>query len=307
MALPALSADVRFDSGFIAGDEVSAHYDPMIAKLIVRGRTRALAINKLHSALGELEIAGLITNVEFLRDVCKNTIFMSGKVGTDFITKQKDTLLAKTPIDPEIYIQAALSSLLTETATQGGHNNSSKAFQPGWHSAGQSCDFELIPIFGDGKTDTKGTRVNVRQLRAGLFDVSVHGVDYHSITCAYDSHTRTLTSFLPQTRLETRVIQSNGSLTLFHQGQQYRMEHATPKWVQKALGIKDDSHSILTPMPCKILRVDAQVGDSVKKNQTLVVIESMKMETVIKSPQDGVISRVVHQQGVSCTVDEQSP
>jgi len=51
-------------------------------------------------------------------------------------------------------------------------------------------------------------------------------------------------------------------------------------------------------MPCKILRVDVKPGDKVKKDQTLLVIESMKMETVIRSPGEGlVVKRVVHGAG----------
>ena len=52
-------------------------------------------------------------------------------------------------------------------------------------------------------------------------------------------------------------------------------------------------------MPCKVLRMDVKEGDVVKKDQVLAVIESMKMETVIRSPVDGVIARVVRKEGVS--------
>ncbi|CAL8583602.1 hypothetical protein XPA_009223 [Xanthoria parietina] len=53
-------------------------------------------------------------------------------------------------------------------------------------------------------------------------------------------------------------------------------------------------------MPCKILRVEVEQGQQVKKEQVLVVIESMKMETSIRSPQDGIVSKIVHQQGELC-------
>ena len=90
-----------------------------------------------------------------------------------------------------------------------------------------------------------------------------------------------------------------GKLFIFQQGQQYRLESVAPHWLAEALGVKDAVHSVLAPMPCKILRVEVKSGDSVKKDDALVVIESMKMETTIRSPQDGSISRLVHQEGVS--------
>jgi 3-methylcrotonyl-CoA carboxylase alpha subunit len=57
---------------------------------------------------------------------------------------------------------------------------------------------------------------------------------------------------------------------------------------------------VLAPMPCKVLRVEVKEGQTVKRDQPLVVIESMKMETVIRSPVDGVVKRVVHGKGDLC-------
>jgi len=70
--------------------------------------------------------------------------------------------------------------------------------------------------------------------------------------------------------------------------------------MEKALGIKDITNSVLAPMPCKVLRVMVSEGASVLRDQALVVIESMKMETTIRSPHDGIVSKVVHQQGELC-------
>jgi 3-methylcrotonyl-CoA carboxylase alpha subunit len=64
--------------------------------------------------------------------------------------------------------------------------------------------------------------------------------------------------------------------------------------------MKSTENSVLAPMPCKVLRVEVKEGQEVKKNQALVIIESMKMETVIRSPQDGKVSKVVHKAGDMC-------
>ena len=53
-------------------------------------------------------------------------------------------------------------------------------------------------------------------------------------------------------------------------------------------------------MPCKVLRVDVSAGDKVVKDQVLAVVESMKMETVIRSPVEGIVKRVVHGAGDMC-------
>ena len=299
MQTPPISDTVRIDAGFAAGDEVSAHYDPMIAKLIVIGPSRTIAIQKLHAALEQYEIAGLVTNVEFLKRVCKNATFLAGDVETGFISKQKEDLFAEVPIAPEVYAQAALGSFyLSALASQDGRT-SSPIPQPGFISASQNRSFTFIPKRNDGKSEVAETKVHLKRLDTGLFDITIDETTYHSVASSWDSTSRTVTSFFPHTRLETRLINHEDTLTLFQQGEQYRLQPATPTWLEKALGIKDTAHSVLAPMPCKILRVEAKAGDRVKKDQVLVVIESMKMETAIRSPQDGLISRVVHQQGVS--------
>ena len=299
MQTPPISDTVRIDAGFAAGDEVSAHYDPMIAKLIVNGPSRTIAIQKLHAALEKYEIAGLVTNVEFLKRACKNAAFLAGDVETGFISKEKDDLFAKVRIAPEVYAQAALGSFYLSALASQDDRTSSPIPQAGFISTSQDRSFTFIPKRNDGNSDVEETKVHLKRLDTGLFNITINGTSYHSVASSWDSTSRTITSFFPHTRLETRLIDHEDILTLFQQGEQYRLQLATPKWVEKALGIKDTAHSVLAPMPCKILRVEAKAGDRVQKDQALVVIESMKMETVIRSPQDGVISRVVHQQGVS--------
>ncbi len=304
---PVITDTVRVDAGFVAGDEVSSHYDPMIAKLIVRGSTREIAVQKLHAALNEYEIAGPITNVEFLKRVCETPAFIAGDVETGFISKWRKDLFSRATIVPEVYAQAALGTFLLEVATLHSGKANSFGKQSGFISNRQCRLFHFIPYGADGTTDATETVVELEHLSTGLFDVKVDGITYSLVASQWDSSNLRITSFFPHTRIETRIVNDGGNLTLFQQGQQYRLRCATPKWIEKALGIKDIAHSVLAPMPCKILRVQVAEGDIVKKDQPLVVIESMKMETVIRSPQDGVVSRVVHEQGVSLDIYHQFP
>ena len=307
MRTPISTSTVRVDAGFVAGDEVSSHYDPMIAKLIVRGATRDIAIQKLHAALTEYEIAGPITNVEFLKKVCETPAFIAGDVETGFISKWRKDLFDQVIIAPEVYVQAALGMYLLEATTFQNGKANPPGIRAGFMSNLHGRLFHFIPNRADGTTDAAETVVELKHISTGLFDVKVDGNAYNSVASQWDSSNLRITSYFPHTRLETRIISDGGNLTLFQQGQQYRLRCATPKWIEKALGIKDIAHSVLAPMPCKILSVQVAEGDIVKKDQPLVVIESMKMETVIRSPQDGVVSRVVHRQGVSLEVDHWFP
>ena len=76
---------IRVDSGFRAGDEVTHFYDPLLAKLIVHGELRELAIQKMQAALREFVVHGVTTNIDFLQDVLMHEDFAAGNVSTKWV------------------------------------------------------------------------------------------------------------------------------------------------------------------------------------------------------------------------------
>jgi len=91
---------VRLDTGVVEGDEVSVFYDPMLAKLIVRGADRPSALQLLRRALGQWETVGVPTNVPFLQRVLGTNAFANADVHTAFIEQHKDVLLPAAPPTP---------------------------------------------------------------------------------------------------------------------------------------------------------------------------------------------------------------
>ncbi|KAF2469350.1 methylcrotonoyl-CoA carboxylase subunit alpha mitochondrial precursor [Lindgomyces ingoldianus] len=313
---PKPSSTVRIDAGFVTGDEVSSHYDPMIAKLIVQGPTRKAAIQKLHSALEEYEVAGPTTNIEFLKRICVSPDFIAGNVETGYIQKHHSELFTPEPPPPEVYAQAALGLILQEISSFQGGGSDPFATPPvtaaGFGTGYQLREYNLVEVAADGKTPPIPTTAQILQTAPSKFNITVAGQTYQNVASSFTPSTSTLTTFYPHTRLSTTIIPIPSSppltsfaaaattFTLFQGGRQYRLALALPKWAEKALGVKDETNSVLAPMPCKVLRVEVREGEVVKRDQPLVVIESMKMETVIRSPVDGVVGRVVHGVGDLC-------
>ncbi len=300
ISTPSASPTVRIDAGFVAGDEVSSHYDPMISKLIVSGPTRLAALHKLRAALEAYEIAGPVTNIEFLKKLCMSPDFIAGDVETGYIPKHHDELFTRITTPPEVFAQAALGVILEERLQMP----SAPLFilptsMVGFGSGFQVRELSLVVDYADGKESPSPTRVVIRQTAPSLFDITVAETTYPNVTTEYDPAVKTLTSFFPHARLDARFMRADSGLTLFQRGRQHRLRLAAPKWAEKALGTKDAANSVVAPMPCKVLRVEVSEGERVKRDQPLVVIESMKMETVIRSPSDGVIKRIVHRKGVS--------
>lgn len=293
---PATSDDIRIDAGFVEGDEVSAHYDPMIAKLIVRGKTREEAIQKLGAALEQYEVAGPVTNIEFLKTICRSRDFIAGAVETGYIEKHREELFAPKPIEDEVLAQIALACL---------HRDAQAASQVSTGLAGSAIGFapsyqqRQLSFTGSPGPESPVYQIRVQQTADRKFDVEVGGRLFEQVESHLNSASNVVTSFFSHTRLDTTVVQDEDTIIAFQRGQQYRLTIPRATWMEKALGMKDVANSVLAPMPCKVLRVEVQAGDEVEKDQPLVVIESMKMETVIRSPQTGKIARVVHKQGVS--------
>lgn len=309
--LPSASEDIRIDTGFIEGDTVSSHYDPMIAKLIVRGETREDAVRKLAVALEEYEVAGPVTNIDFLKRCCESKDFAEGRVETGYIPKHHDELFEQRQPTSEVIAQAALSSFLSTQTQPLTTSSAPQAISTSWSVPQsnmqsrkfnfQSADFEPAP-----GTQPTIYSVEVSRLAPNTFQISDSSSSSpYTVTTSLDHTSNTLTTYFPHTRHTSRVIHADSSsgagastIHLFTPHGSFRLSPAQPAWLAKALGTTEKANSLMSPMPCKILRVNVKPGDTVRKDQTLLVIESMKMETVIRSPGEGlVVKRVVHGEG----------
>jgi acetyl/propionyl-CoA carboxylase alpha subunit len=90
-----VESDVRVDTGFASGDEVTFFYDPMIAKVICKAETRDKALEKMIRTLDSITLKGLTTNLPFLKRIMCHRDFQKGEVFTGFIDQHKADLLTK--------------------------------------------------------------------------------------------------------------------------------------------------------------------------------------------------------------------
>jgi len=91
--MPEASPDVRIDTGFREGDEVTFHYDPLLAKIIVRGDDRDAAMDRMREALDSVEVDGIATNAAYLAACMDHPEFRAGDVAADFIARNHRALL----------------------------------------------------------------------------------------------------------------------------------------------------------------------------------------------------------------------
>jgi acetyl-CoA carboxylase biotin carboxylase subunit len=102
---------IRIDSGVASGSEVSIHYDPMIAKLAVWGRSRDEAIARLRRALDEYEVSGITTTLPFFREVVTDKEFVSGQLDTGFIARFNERRVSVDPPEEQADLAAIAAAI----------------------------------------------------------------------------------------------------------------------------------------------------------------------------------------------------
>src|SRR5690606_25943698 len=116
---------VRVDTGVYPGFEITPYYDPMIAKLIVWGETRAQAILRMRRALEEYRIVGVRTNIPFHQTLMDSHRFMGGQFDTRFV-EERFSMDTENASDPHEEIAAILATLVAHQQTE----RSAQIFRP---------------------------------------------------------------------------------------------------------------------------------------------------------------------------------
>jgi len=139
---PPAGPGIRVDSGVVQGSEISVYYDPMLAKLIVKGRTRKEALKKLAWALEHFVVLGVTTNIGFLRSLIDHPEVRAGRLHTQFLQEHTIRERSGEELPNEAIVAAALAGVTmsgrgTLSATSDRLSNSSVSpwSAGGWRNA----------------------------------------------------------------------------------------------------------------------------------------------------------------------------
>jgi acetyl/propionyl-CoA carboxylase alpha subunit len=124
---------VRVDRGVESGDQVSVHYDPMLAKIIAHGPTREAALQRLLGALDDTRVHGVVTNLPFLKALLRAPAVRTGAYDTEWIEREflaEFTALAGAPAPDLALAAAALAESLNGAATTRPERDATKVARP---------------------------------------------------------------------------------------------------------------------------------------------------------------------------------
>jgi propionyl-CoA carboxylase alpha chain/3-methylcrotonyl-CoA carboxylase alpha subunit/acetyl-CoA/propionyl-CoA carboxylase biotin carboxyl carrier protein len=102
---------LRFENALDQGQKVTADFDPMLAKLVIHGDTRAEAVDRSIAALHDLALLGVTTNIDYLARVLDHAAFREGDIHTGFVAQHRDALAAP-PVDRSTLVQALAAAAL---------------------------------------------------------------------------------------------------------------------------------------------------------------------------------------------------
>jgi 3-methylcrotonyl-CoA carboxylase alpha subunit len=289
---PEEAPDLRTDAGVEAGAAISPHYDPMIAKLIAWGADRRAALARLASALDDVEIAGLRTNVEFLARVARSRAFAAAELDTGLIERNRAELLPpRAPLPEAVLAAAACAELQVEeesacrVAAASGDPHSPWQKVDGWRL---NQDSHHAFAFAEGE-DRHPVTVHFGDagLRVGL------GGESRVLEAEQLADGRLLLR-LDGRAFKARAVRDGRDWHLFIGGAHRRL---TLHDELEGLDIDAGGGSLAAPMPGKVIAVMVKRGDKVQKGAPLLILEAMKMEHTIFAPGDGEVKEIHYAAG----------
>ncbi|MGB5864059.1 MAG: biotin carboxylase N-terminal domain-containing protein [Sulfitobacter sp.] len=260
----------RADSGVRSGDTISPFYDPMIAKVVVHGPTRDVALARLRQALAGTQVAGTVTNLAFLGALAGHAGFRAGDVDTGLIARDIEALTAPPKVEPRHVALAGMAALgLLARHADAGFTLWAPLLRQvtlGWNDAEQLVKVEVTGP--DAQDWYIGDEVVSARRIGGRWQVGGAPA--------------------PQVAI-------SGSLITVFDSYGLVFEHIDP--LQRAAGTQGDGNLIEAPMPGLVREVFAVMGAQVRKGDKLAILEAMKMEHSLLAARDGTVAEVLAQAG----------
>ena len=274
---PDMNIEARWDTGVEQGSVIGTDFDPMIAKVISTGKTRTDAANKLALALESLHIGGVITNRDFLVSSLRSEEFHRGLTTSDFIEKVNPQ--RKIPMMGETL---ELASSVAALWIQGLNRNNSRTLSQipsGWRNSRlpkQKLSFKCLEeeatityqIRRDGSFDlNEGSIAKIFNWKESGIDIEIDGQRFFS------------------------KVTKNNETVVVHMPWGDAVLEILPRFILP--GNEAQTGGLIAPMPGKVIDLKVKVGSKVKKGDTLVILEAMKMEHQVKAFEDGKVSKLL--------------
>ena len=285
LAPPAESLHVRVDTGVEQDDEISPHYDPMIAKLIVWDETRERALARMLQALADYRVVGVSNNIGFLSRLVACPAFAQADLDTGLIERERAFLFPEGTEPPaEAWLVAALAELVRDQQYAAAEAVESRDPHSPWHAR-------------DGWRMNGNARREIRLRNGDRERVVTAGYAGDSFALEFEGRTVTaggrfiagseLRVDLGGRRISATAVAANEKRHVFIDGVSFVFAAIDPLFHAGSGGGAEGG--LTAPMPGKVIALIAPVGGRVEQGAPLLILEAMKMEHTIAAPAAGTV------------------
>ncbi|MEO1102802.1 MAG: biotin/lipoyl-containing protein, partial [Pseudomonadota bacterium] len=253
---------VRVDTGVAAGDMVSPHYDPMIAKIIAHADSRQAAMDAMRDALDATIAIGPRTNLPFLRAVVTHPEVLEGRHDTGFVDREIDALTGGT-VSAQAIADAAAALIVAPPPP---------ATQTGWQDPWQVDDG--FRITGDAARTVALTVDGAPRFARVVGAPDGQAVFVDGIAGRADG---------------ALVVEADGDAFAVEAGRAVRVSLVDQLARRPE---PDNAGQAVAPMHGRIVAVFVAAGDAVAAGDKLFAIEAMKMEHIVRAGAGGVVAKV---------------
>ncbi|MCR9186749.1 MAG: acetyl/propionyl/methylcrotonyl-CoA carboxylase subunit alpha [Halieaceae bacterium] len=282
---PEESAHVRVDTGVQQGDEISVHYDPMIAKLIVWDESRERALQRLAAALRDYRIGGTVTNLDFLYNLATAAPFQQAELDTGFIERHQSLIFRQRQLDLQRDLPMAAFALFLQRQREAAPRSCLDPWSPwasgtAWRLNEPHVHHLLLHCH------QRDVHATLEQLPGGGFCIDIDGersqlrgaLQGDALVFEQDGHRRRAT-----------LARTADGFTLYLADGACHFRELPPDTGEASEHTA--AGGLNAPMNGTVVSLLIEAGTEVAAGTPLMIMEAMKMEHTVRAPGAGTVSQ----------------
>lgn len=288
--------NTRVDTYLETNTKVLSHFDSMLAKLIVHADNRERAIEKLNSSLKNSVVIGVDTNINYLEEIIGTKEYSTNTIDTNFLNREYTRLedsysKRRNAFNGDELIPAFLYSEYINPVKNKGSlwNHIGRAYKNSSVEISVNDNVSKVTINSDSKS---GKRFSYKH-NEEEFNVKI-------VKCTSNSISYTINNKLFESSFSRNISED----IYYYQGFIFKVKSSgVLRMAEKVNNFKNNSsvsnlNQIRSPLFGKVINVNVNKSDKVKKGQVLITIESMKTENHIVAPDEGIVDRINVEEGL---------